>query len=278
MSLVVETMAEIGVTRVSRWVFNCYLIHDGGGGRPVIVDAGLPCLADDLSPVFADLAIDPAAAAAIVATHGHSDHVGGASALSSRLKVPVYLSAVTLTYLEGVVPRTPTLAKAAAIWPTVLDQPFDRRGAAGLVLGARVAGYGFKPKMVWTGQSPVGALRVGETLPRAPEWRVVAAAGHTDDSLAFWHESSRTLLSGDAILSVRGRAWMTPETVDADLGKETASRLRDLPVAHLLPGHGRPVHGDRLTALALGPAEGPRGLAAFGCALARYVADCGSSY
>jgi glyoxylase-like metal-dependent hydrolase (beta-lactamase superfamily II) len=82
--LVVDTMAEIGVTRVSRWVFNCYVIHAGEGG-PVIVDAGLPCLADDLAPVLADLAIDPAAAVAIVATHGHSDHVGGALALWTKL-------------------------------------------------------------------------------------------------------------------------------------------------------------------------------------------------
>ncbi len=27
--LVVETMEQIGITRVSRWIFNCYLIHDG---------------------------------------------------------------------------------------------------------------------------------------------------------------------------------------------------------------------------------------------------------
>ena len=268
-------MAEIGITRVSRWIFNCYVIHDGGAGGPVIVDAGLPNLAHDLSPVLADLAIDPATAVAIVATHGHSDHIGGASALSCRLGVPVYLPALTLTYLEGVAPRTPTLASVAAIWPTLLDQPFDRHGAAGAVRAAKVAGYGIKAGMAWTGQPPAGALRVGETLPGAPAWTVVAAAGHTDDSLAFWHESSRTLLSGDAILSTRGRAWITPETVDADLGKETASRLRELPVAHLLPGHGRPVHGDKLTASALGPTERPRGLAAFGCALARYVADRG---
>jgi glyoxylase-like metal-dependent hydrolase (beta-lactamase superfamily II) len=77
--LVVDTMVEIGVTRVSRWIFNCYVIHAGDGG-PVIVDAGLPCLAADLAPVLADLAIDPAAVVAIVATHGHSDHVGGALA------------------------------------------------------------------------------------------------------------------------------------------------------------------------------------------------------
>jgi hypothetical protein len=50
-SLVVNTMVEIGISPVSRWIFNCYVIHAGEGG-PVIVDAGLPCLADDLALVL----------------------------------------------------------------------------------------------------------------------------------------------------------------------------------------------------------------------------------
>jgi glyoxylase-like metal-dependent hydrolase (beta-lactamase superfamily II) len=225
-----------------------------------------------------DLAIDPAAAVAIVATHGHSDYVGGALALSSRLGLPVFLPAVTLTYLEGVPPRTPGLAKVTPIWPTFLDQPFDPHGAADAVRGTKIAGYGAKAAMVWTGQPPVGGLRVDETLPARRSGGLSQPPGHTDDSVAFWHESSRTLLSGDATLSARGRSWFTPETVDTDAANQTAARLRDLPVAHLLPGHGRLVHGDELTASALGPAEGPRGLAAFGCALAQYVAGRGPSY
>ncbi|HXP32376.1 MAG TPA: hypothetical protein VN820_00090, partial [Acidimicrobiales bacterium] len=99
--------------------------------------------------------------------------------------------------------------------------------------------------------------------------------GHTDDSLAFWHAGTRTLLSGDAVLSVGGRAWITPETVDDAASAETAARLRHLDVAHLLPGHGRPVHGERITATALGPGEGPSGWVAFCAGMARCLTGRG---
>ncbi len=49
-------------------------------------------------------------------------------------------------------------------------------------------------------------------------------------------------------------------------------RLRGLDVAHLFPGHGRPVHGEAVTAGALGPGEGPEGMAAFFAAMARCLA------
>lgn len=60
-------------------------------------------------------------------------------------------------------------------------------------------------------------------------------------------------------MSVGGRAWTTPETVDDSASADTAQRLRHLDVAHLLPGHGRPVHGEGVTACARGPDEGPKG-------------------
>ncbi|KUI34641.1 hypothetical protein [Mycobacterium sp. GA-2829] len=68
------------------------------------------------------------------------------------------------------------------------------------------------------------------------------ATGHTDGSTAFWHAASRTLISGDAVLSAGGQAWFTPETVDPDAAARSEKRMRALPVEHLLPGHGLPVH------------------------------------
>ena len=76
-------------------------------------------------------------------------------------------------------------------------------------------------------------------------------------------------MSGDAILSVGGRAWITPETVETRPAPTSAERLRHLDVAHLLPGHGRPVHGEGVTACARGPDEGPKGVAAFSVGLVR---------
>lgn len=237
MSLVIDEMPDLGVTRVSRWVFNCYVLQGRGGA--VVVDAGLPRVAADLAAILNRCGgrLD-----AVVATHGHSDHVAGAAQLAARYPAPIWLPALTMTYLDGTKPRTPTLGRAASIWPTLIDQPLDRVGFAGFVGGARLAGYGTPAGMRWTGASPRGGLADGQPLPGAPEWTVIDAGGHTDDSIALWNPATRTRLSGDAVLSVRGKAWHTPEIVDAASAAATRKRLEELPVAHLLPGHGRPVH------------------------------------
>jgi glyoxylase-like metal-dependent hydrolase (beta-lactamase superfamily II) len=239
MSLVIDDMPDLGVTRLSRWIFNCYVLQGTDGA--VVVDAGLPHVASDLAAVLDQF---DGTLQAVVATHGHSDHVAGATNLTARHRAPIWLPLTTLTYLGGAKPRTPTPAAAARIWPTLIDQPLDRVGVAGLLSGARVAGYGTPAGMRWTGRAPEGGLADGQPLPGAPDWTVIDANGHTDDSIALWNPATRTLLSGDAVLTVRGKAWHTREIVDASSAAATRQRLERLPVAHLLPGHGKPVHVD----------------------------------
>jgi glyoxylase-like metal-dependent hydrolase (beta-lactamase superfamily II) len=236
-SLVIDEMPELGVTRVSRWILNCYVVRSGDG--VVVVDAGLPRMASDLAPVLDRLG---GTVRAVVATHGHSDHVAGAAHLATRHDAPIWLPRNTLTYLDGVKPRTPTPGDIVRIWPTLIDQPLDLAGVAGSLSGARVAGYGTPAGMRWTGPAPSGGLADGQPLPGAQEWTVLDSNGHTDDSIALWNPNTRTLLSGDAVLTVRGKAWHTPEIVDAASAAATRERLEKLPVEHLLPGHGRPVH------------------------------------
>jgi glyoxylase-like metal-dependent hydrolase (beta-lactamase superfamily II) len=170
MSLVIEPMPDIGITRVSRWIFNCYVIHDGDGG-PVVVDAGLPGTADDLAPV---LRILPGSLQTIVATHGHSDHVAGAARLAERHGAEIHVPTTTLAYLDEGRPRTPTPSPIARIWPVCLDQPIDGRGVAGLIHGARLAGFGTSAGMRWSGPRPAGGLSDGRPLPGAA-WTVLAA-------------------------------------------------------------------------------------------------------
>jgi len=102
-----------------------------------------------------------------------------------------------------------------------------------------------------------GWLDDGAALPGAPDWRVVHAPGHTDDSTCLYHRPTRTLISGDSVVSFAGRAWCNPEYVDAERSAGTAERLRSLPVEHLLPGHGQVVTGADVMGAAWGCDDRP---------------------
>ncbi len=240
MSLVIEPMPALGVTRVSRWIFNCYVIHDGQA-RPGRWSWTRDCPA--LLMTSHRFCASPRRrykrSSPPTGTVTTSPVLPG---LRNATAVAIYLPERTLGYLDGQRPRTPSTAKVAAIWPTIVGQPFDRAGAAGLVRGSRFAGFGTQRGMLWTGPTPTGPLLDGQCLPGAPAWRVIAAPGHTDDSVVLWNETNGTLISGDAVISARGQAWITPETVDTAAARTTAQRLTQLSVKHLLPGHGKPVH------------------------------------
>lgn len=69
---------ERGIRMVTRWIFNTYIIEDGGEGAPFIVDAGLPITGKDAYEVFTGaMGKRPEELALLTATHSHSDHVAG---------------------------------------------------------------------------------------------------------------------------------------------------------------------------------------------------------
>lgn len=238
MALKVERFADSPVTRLSRWCFNCYLI-DGDDGNVVVVDAFMPKLVSDLAPLLGDHR-----PVTVTATHGHPDHLSGAPAIADRYGAGIHLATTTVSYIDGsAIPRTPSVAKLARTWPVLIGQPFDAKAAAGFVAASATVGFGTTRGMLWPGPVPAGALNDGDRLPGASAWTAIAALGHTDDGIAFWHADSRTLLSGDAVITMHGRPRFAPDTIDAMSSARTAARLRSLHVEHVLPGHGLPSHG-----------------------------------
>ncbi|MFN0207963.1 MAG: MBL fold metallo-hydrolase [Planctomycetota bacterium] len=80
-----EPTLEIEVIAVSPFSQNCSILKDSSTGDAVVVDPG-----DDLDDVIALAAKMKAKIVAIVATHGHVDHVGRAGELRARLNVPIW--------------------------------------------------------------------------------------------------------------------------------------------------------------------------------------------
>ncbi|MFF2549524.1 MBL fold metallo-hydrolase [Nocardia sp. NPDC058058] len=249
-SLVVEHLPDCDITRISRWIFNCYVLHGQSG--QIVVDAGLPRIADDVAGVL-DRA--PGPLLAIVATHGHTDHIAGAIELARRYRAPIFVPERTFDYLNGERPRTPSTRQLLRTTPLYLGQRFDAAALTAPLFGARIAGYGTSLGMRWSGPAPTGPLTPGQRLPGAPDWTILATPGHTDDSIAFWHPPTGTLLSGDAVLTRRGGVWHAPDVIDSLAAQRTTAQLRGLPVRWLLPGHGLPMRGEPVWSAAAGRAS-----------------------
>ena len=255
---VIRHLPELGITMISRWVFNCYVIHDGGDGRPFVVDLGLPSQVPLVADALRAHGSHLADLGAAVATHGHLDHVGGLPRLREETDTAVLLPRTIRSMLDGTTPlRSPGPKQIAQILPVLADQPTDL--AALRELQPLQGEIGYDGRAIRFDLAPAAWLGDGDHLPGLADWQVLHAPGHTDDATCLYHAPSRTLLSGDSVLSVGGRAWFNPEYVDAERSASTRARLLDVPVEHLLPGHGRPVSGADVLRDACSFADRPAG-------------------
>lgn len=254
---VIRHLPDIGITVISRWIFNCYLIHDGGDGRPFVVDIGLPSQLDLVAAELRRHGSDLADLGAAVATHGHLDHVAGLPAVRAATEADVLLPSSLRTVLGQDVRRSPGPKQIAEILPVLADQPRDLSALRELQPLQGTIGY--DSSFADLPFEPTAWLDDGDHLPGRPDWEIIHAPGHTDDATCLYHRPTRTLVSGDSVLSFDGRAWFNPEYVDASRSAETDARLRLLDVDHVLPGHGRVVTGSALTANALGCDDRPAG-------------------
>lgn len=236
---IVEEMPEVGVTVISKWIFNCYVVHDGGEGRPFVVDAGVPSMLFDIERVLRRLGFAPGDLTAVAATHAHADHVCAMPGLRDVGAPVLTLPHKVKAYVDGEKPRSPGPREVARILPVLRDQPFDVAPLRELASASKRDGFDARGcRLSFT---PTSWLADGDPIPGAPDFVTLHTPGHTDDELCFWSQRRRILLSGDAVLALGRRGWFNPEFVDKKLSEKTEARLRDLAVDVLLPGHGRAV-------------------------------------
>ncbi len=254
---VITELSEIGVTVISKWLYNCYVIHDGGDGRPFVVDLGMPSQLPLVGGALRAHGSDASELGAAIATHGHADHVGGLPTLRHVHRTAIHLPQAIAEMRDGTRPlRPPGLRAVAEILPVMASQPRDL--AATKEIAGTMKEIGWDGKGVRLPFEPDSWLVDGTHLPGLADWEVLTTPGHSDDSTCLYHRPTRTLLSGDAVLSVEGRGWFNPEYVDGRLSAQTEVRLRQLDVEHLLPGHGLVVQGRDVMGGALGFAERPK--------------------
>ncbi len=227
------TPAGAGVTLLTEpWVdeflrANLWLVT--GRERDLLVDCGNGIA--PLLPAVRALQEHPCKPLLAVATHTHSDHMGGMHEFFERLVHPLEAEALA------------TAADAACLITAQFPAGLLREIAAdGLelpdLLVTAAPHDGFDPA-TFAIQATTATRTVdeGDSLDLGDRvFTVLHLPGHSPGSIGLWEERSGILLSGDAVYRDGPLLDQMPGS-DIDAYLRTMERLRDLPVTTVHGGH-----------------------------------------
>jgi len=215
-------------------------IPDSGGfssvyvaGSPteaLIVDSYTAATARELIGALEAGGVRPGAVRAIVVTHGHADHCGGAAALSRWSGAPVWASLAAALQIEDpwggfAAPDAPGANAAAADWEGF-------RASAG-----EPAGVG-------------RILREGEVIEHAGmRLEVLALPGHDRGEIGLWERARRLVFTGDLVQGGMdaSRNWLGLFT-DPASQRRSLARVAALKPAWNFKGHRRARSGEEVQA------------------------------
>lgn len=198
---------------VSPWQANCYVVlADEKATQCVIVDPGITA-AGPVARYVEERGVTPVA---LLATHGHLDHVGDAHLLAARWEIPLHIAAADRHLLE---------------------RPGDGLGPQGTALMRQLTGTATLPPVVdvrdLTGDIELAGLHVSP----------FSAPGHTPGStlLDVTAADTRVVFTGDVIFAGTIGRTDLPGGSMTEMRRSLRSIVERFPAdVVLLPGHGRP--------------------------------------
>lgn len=228
-----------GVHAVAGPDVNWTLLVDGSD--VTLVDSGYPRYVGAVIESLARIGRRPEDVRAILLTHAHIDHIGGAGHFAATYGTPVLTSHVEARharreFLEQATPidvARNIWRRGAAAWAVRISR------AGGTESGAVRDAEGFGSVV---GEDPAGPLDLpGRPIP-------VDTSGHTSGHTAYLLQQAGAVISGDALITGHAlSATCGPQLVPPMFSHDRAGEYAALDAfAHLeadviVPGHG-PVH------------------------------------
>jgi hydroxyacylglutathione hydrolase len=183
---------------------NCSIFGDETTREAIVIDPG-----DQIEDIQAVLERHRLTVKAIVITHAHIDHIGGAAKLKAATGAPVYMNANDQELYDRL--------DMQASW---LDVPTPERTA--IDAAAREG----------------GSLSLGEaSSPTA--FHFLDTPGHTQGSISIWIPSENKLIAGDTLFRDSIGRTDLPGGDSRQILRSIHSKLLTLPEAVVVvPGHG----------------------------------------
>jgi glyoxylase-like metal-dependent hydrolase (beta-lactamase superfamily II) len=202
---------------------NVYLL--ASGEELTLVDSGLPGAADQIAAQLEEKGYPLSNLQAIVLTHSHGDHTGGAAELARRSGAQIMAHQDEVPYIEQTEPLPfGSLLKRLSNW--LCDRLLFRRAPCKVDR----------------------ALQDGDVIETLGGLQVIHTPGHTPGSIALYQPERRILFCGDAFFNrnpLTGRKGLQLSiplfTLDVAQMRESARKLAALPVEVLCCGHGEPI-------------------------------------
>jgi glyoxylase-like metal-dependent hydrolase (beta-lactamase superfamily II) len=216
---------------------NTWLVR--GRDADLLVDTGNGVA--PIAPVVERLRSDPARPLLVVATHGHSDHIGGLHEFERRLAHAV--EAPDIERVRDVVSLIP--AELSQDYQDSLTLEGTLPLPEAFVDAVPEAGYALAAYAV--PDTPLtGTLTEGDPLDLGDRtFAVLHLPGHTHGSIGLWDEASGTLFSGDTVYAEDDLLDDLPTSSIPDY-LVTMRRLRELPVRIVHGGHDPSFGRERL--------------------------------
>jgi hydroxyacylglutathione hydrolase len=179
---------------------NCSIFGDEVSREAIVVDPG-----DEIEEILGILARNELRAIAIVITHAHIDHIGGAQKLKAATGAPVYMNANDIPLYEA------------------LDM---QAGWLGIPTPERTE--------IDSGLRDGDSLRLG-----GAEFHALHTPGHTQGSVSLWIPVENKLVAGDTLFRDSIGRTDLPGGDSRQILRSIHDKLMPLPDdALVIPGHG----------------------------------------